>query len=141
MKITDFPKISEFFAQYTDDVDFLNIVDIFVVDGVVLKDGQPAYALFFDGDEDQTEVAISKGGRVVKERVVADSPIVLVSSMVCEKPILFETTIVHELCHYIDGMPSGEEVAKRNEYNFLSSVYGYSVEDAEKFLLLKYRTL
>lgn len=137
LKVTDLPKVADFFSQYTADLDFLNIVDIFVVDGIVLKDGHPAYALFFDGDEDSGDVSIFKNGRLLKERVVVDSPIVLLSNL--NDDLLLETSIVHELCHYIDGMPSGEEVARRNEYNFLHAVYGYSDEEAKSFLVKKYK--
>lgn len=137
LKLSDFPDIAKFFKRYTQN-EFLNSIDVFIMKGTIHTNGQPAYALFFDGDEQQKDVELEVNGKVFVETVVPDSPIILVSEDVVTNSLLLDTTLVHEISHFVDGMPQGEEIAQRLEYIFLTTVHMLSKEEALNFLKSKY---
>lgn len=137
LKIKDFPNVLKFLEKYAS-ADYFDSIEILLMKGVVYKDGHPAYALFFDGNEENNEVVVRVGEQEIVEAVFADSPIILLSNNIINNKLLLETTMVHEVSHFIDGMPSGEDIAKKIEYNYLMSVYGMDTRAAKEFIYKKY---
>lgn len=140
LKISDFPNVIRFIQRYTNNK-YLESIDIFVVNGILLKNNLPAYALFYDGDEDDLytkAIILTEEGKIDVAEVIADSPIILISKSIINNKLLFETTLVHEIVHFIDGIPSGEDVARQMEFNFLINIYQFDTQKANKFLKKKY---
>lgn len=138
LKISEIPNVLEFLHHLGNiNNEHLEAVDIFILRGIILQKGLPAYALFYDGDETNKELIVNVDGKIQHGTVAVDSPIILISKNVAKDELLFYTTIIHEVCHLIDGMPSGERMAKKLEYDFLLNI-GFEPEKAREFLSKKY---
>lgn len=139
LKLKDLPSVESFINRYTES-ELLDSIDIYIMNGTIYLDSNPIYALFYDGNEkgfDKVSL-LHKNGFLNSIDVSADSPIILISEDVYSDEFFLETTVVHELSHFIDGLPSGEEIARRMEYNFLVLEKKISKDDANKFLKYKY---
>lgn len=129
--------IVEFLSSYVN-LKFLDNLDIYIVNGCLLKENNPAYALYYDGDEVNFSFNVIDNEQHKINTNNFHRPTILISSEIVSEPILFETTLIHELCHYLDGVTSGEEMAQDLEYIYLCDVYGFSEDAAYEYLHEKY---
>lgn len=129
--------IVEFLSEYIN-VGILKGIDIYVVDGCLLKENNPAYALYYDGDEDNFSFGVIDNKQHKINTRIFNKPTILLSSEIISDTVLFETTLIHELSHYLDGMSSGEGIAQSLEYVYLCEMHGFSEDSAYNYLQKKY---
>jgi hypothetical protein len=146
-KIRDFAHVSKFFG----DVENIDLIDVYHMDGELYKavsdsmgnsQDSFAFAVFFDGNEQDTTTKILHNDKMDILDVRPEAPIMMVSDSVFKDRLLLETTLVHEFFHFVDKSSeneSSEPKAIRAEYNFLTGVYSLDEKDADEFLKNKYQ--
>lgn len=137
LHLDSYTSITEFLSNYIN-LDILSSLDLYKVNGCLLKDGHPAYALYYDGDEYNVPFSVLYDGEHSLVNKSFDKPTILLSSDIFSDDILLETTIIHEVCHHFDGLSSGESLAKKLESEYLCYVHGYSSDAAFEYISSKY---
>jgi hypothetical protein len=136
----DLPKqIQDFLSRYGSLGAEMGGLEFIVVDGTLILENKEAYALYYDGNDEEPTVEVEKDGMTIKVKMRSWGRTVLISAGVADDEPLFFSTVVHEIAHCIDGQSEGEDFARELEFILLTDVFGYSEDAAYQFLERKYR--
>ena len=137
INMQEYASVLEFLSSYVN-IDSLRGVDVYIVNGCLLKENKPAYALYYDGDESDCSFSIEKNSEYIVNTRVFNKPTILLSANIMEDTVLLETTLIHEFCHFLDGVSEGEAEAQKLELEYLCDIHGFSEDAAFDYLHKKY---
>ncbi len=131
-KIKYIPEVYNFFSSMIDR-NILDSIDVYIMPGIVADSHmQPAYALFYNGDEQNKKVYLLD--KKISYTILPESPIIIVSNNIVNDRLLYLSTIAHEVSHVLK---TSEKFAIKMEKEFL--VYlGLTPEEAKRFIKNKY---
>jgi hypothetical protein len=123
--IYDYKQVHHFLQKLSNKR--LDAVKIFTLEGTVIVENQTVYALFFNEEDHNRDISLRVEESIIHLKMPTGFPLVVLSKGVIGNELLLNTSIVHEMSHYIDNYNKSEEAES------------YALELEKKFMVENYK--